>query len=184
MSVTALRKRDLSPISLEAGKISTISFRGEGIDGAEWLSRLDNGGHAVCNTSVLSSILLSYEYRTSHRLVKGKEYKVRIIYTDSFLATNPPTMASLRGFVASVYNPRALINLRAETVFLLREILSNKVLEQHGLMYVSVPHTPIEIGDKKYHLSLSRADEQSWVVPLLTDDTHEWPRGGAFAVLV
>ncbi len=156
-----------------------LTFIGLDLTGAQEVERL---GAAYRVGELAKSCLLSTatdSYDANHRLVLGQEYKVALVPHSEIKRDSDRTTRNLREWGRKNYGygkPLAGLTPR------IRERLSDKQLEELGLLYVVVLHDPIvdSDGDPRV-LDAGRRGGGRWLGTCWARPDDQWYVGGASA---
>lgn len=173
----------LAPVSFhrnEHGHI-VLTLDGLGLTGEQEVKRLEAAGFRVSDWAKLC-LTSTNGYNNNHRLVAGQEYKIALVPTREIERDSDRTTGALRKRGLERYGyekPRAGIVPR------IRELVSDKQMEEMGFWYIAAPHDAIKdsVGDP-YVLNASRYDDGRWLRAFWDHPAFRWNDFGAFAFLV
>ncbi len=161
----------------------TFTVVGTGLSGAEWLARLEAGGHKVSDWA--RDILSRPDYDASHRLEAGKVYTLALVRGSEISKVSNRTTSALQAIGVRDYGPQAVVGLKGELALLICEKFTNEELKKMGLEYIAVLHTPLVVSNGNPSvLSVNRDDGDSWVSASYGYSRNRWYDEGAFPVLV
>ena len=181
----ALFNQRKNPFVLERNEHGHVILTITGVDltGAEEVKRLIAADYRVSNyakSCFTSTADDSYDAR--HRLVAGQQYKLALVLGKEISRDADRTTQGLRDHAKSKYGYE---KPRAGVVPRVREILSDKQMEELGIWYAAALHDPIKDSDSSPRvLRADRGGEgrlvsASWVKP-----GSEWDGSGAFVFRV
>ncbi len=152
------------------------------LTGAQEIARLEASGHRVGDYA--KSVLLSTSkdgYDHKHRLLAGQSYQMVFMPGKTIAKDSDRTTENLRkqGLAFGYEKPRAGIVPR------IRELLSDKQLEEMGFWYIAGLHDPILDSDGyPCVLGVYRGGAGRWLNAYWDKPGDQWDGCGAFAFLV
>ena len=166
---------------IETNRI-TFTVIGTGLTSAEWITRLESGGHKPSDYA--KDILSKPGYDAKHRLEAGKEYKIVLVRGKEIRKDAERTTANLKALGRRELGDQAVSGLKGELALLIREKFTNAELEAMGLWYIAVLHEPIVSSDGSPGvLRAGRSGGGSWVFAYYGNPAYRWRDDGAFAFL-
>lgn len=154
----------------EEGGIIRCSVLSKGMKGERWIEHFENRGVFICNET--KKILLSPRFvptfgvRTELAIIRSALLPSDERYTIS---------AHERGLLKGLAIPEI------EETFLLRGKFSNKELEEMGLWWIAVMHTPVRSENKLFSLCVDRYGDKEWICAHGAKDYDSWNSEGGFA---
>lgn len=158
----------------------TFSVTGMNLTGEQEITRMKEKGFRV--SDYVSQVLTSTNadsYDANHHLEDDKEYRIVLVpgceITENRTTVNIQEYA--RGFGYEV--PLAGVMPR------IREVVSDKQMEQMEIWYIAGFHAPIkDTGGDSQVLNVDRNDDGQWLDANWDDPGCQWSDHGAFAFLV
>lgn len=173
-------EQKLTSVSFERNEHGHIVLTLDSLDltGKQEIERLTAAGFSVGDWA--KSCLLSTKkdgYDKNHRLVAGQQHKVALVPTKDVGGNR--TTGREYGFSFGYGQ------LLAGAVLRIREIVSDKQMEEMGFWYIAAPHDPITNSDGvPLVLRASRYDGGPWLGADWDHPGRRWLANGAFAFLV
>jgi len=171
-----------NPFAFEHNKHGhvVLTFTGLDLTGAQEVERLESGSYRASNYA--KSCFLSTQgdsYDLHHHLVACQTYKVALMPGREIESNSDRTTEALRRRGVEHYG---YSKPRAGLVPRIRETLSDKQMEELGILYVATLHDPIVglDGDPGV-LGAGRNDGGRWVNANWDSSDSRWIDGGAFA---
>ena len=178
----ALFNQCKNPFEFERNEHGHIVFTVTGLDliGEQEVERLTAAGFRVSDCA--KSCLLSIKkdgYDKNHRLVAGQSYKIALMPTREIERNADRTTGALRQAGTLKYGYEKLL---AGIVPRIREMVSDKQMEEMGFWYIAASHDTIKDSDgNPYVLYAGRGGGGRWL-DMFWD--QPWSDDGAFAFFV
>ena len=156
-----------------------LTFVGLDLTGAAEVERLRATGYRV--SEYAESCFVSTRddsYDSHHRLVAGQAYKVALVPGKEIVRDCDRTTANLRERGMRHYGYGKPL---AGLIPRVREVLSDKQMEELGIWYAAALHDPITVSNGYPRvLYARRSDDGRWVDTYWDDPDGQWGDGGAF----
>lgn len=156
-----------------------LTFTGLDLTGEQEIVRLEAAGYRVgdyaksCFTSTKAD-----GYDKNHRLIAGQEYKVALVPGKEVARDSDRSTANLRKLGTKYGYGKPL----GGHIPRIRESVSDKQMEEMGLVYIASLHDPIKDSDGGPGvLDADRGGDGRWVYAYWDDPGRQWSDGGAFA---
>ena len=171
-----------NPFAFERNEHGHAVFTITGLDltGAQEIEHLENGKYRVdgyakqCLTSTKAD-----SYDRNHRLVAGQTYKVALMPGKEIERSSDRTTENLRKRGMEKYGYSKPV---AGIVPRYRERISDKQMEDMGILYIASLHDPIEDSDgNPFVLSSFRSVGGRWLFTYWGKPGSRWDDSGAFA---
>lgn len=178
-------EQKLVPVSFDRNEHGHIVLTFEGLDlmGEQEVERLIAAGFRMSNWA--KSCLTSTRadgYNKRHRLVAGRQYKIALMPTREIERDFDRTTDALRKRGVEKYGygkPLAGIVPR------IRELVSDKQMEEMGFWYIAAPHDTIKDSDGVPDVLNAHGDDDGqWLNANWDHPDNHWNDFGAFAFLV
>jgi len=180
-------ERDAVRAALKLGSIFTrnehghvvVTFTGLDITGAEEIARLEAGGYRVGNYAKQCFTSTNDDsYDKCHRLVAGQQYRIALVPGKDIERDSERTTAALQKLGEKCGYGKAL----GGHIPRIREIISDKQMEEMGIWYIAALHDPIKnSGGNPDVLSVHRCGGERWVSAFWGYPDSQWSDDGAFA---
>lgn len=180
-----LREALCPPSQFERNEHGHIVLTLDGLDltGAEEIERLTQSRFRVSDWA--KSCLLSTKkdgYDKNHRLATGQQYKIALMPTREIERDSDRTTDALRKRGIEKYGYAKPL---AGIVPRIRELVSDKQMEDMGFWYIAAPHDPInDSGGYPRVIRAYRRDDGPWLRAPWYPPGDQWSGPGAFAFLV
>lgn len=146
----------------------------DGTPGHQWIERLEQKGFRL--TRWAKDVLKSPDFNPS----SGVTYRVSVLKGTVFTDTDRMTRK-----IRAEAERRKLAKPHPEVACLIRELFSDKELEQMGLWWIVVFHEPIKDSDPgPFLLFAGRGSEGRWLGAGCGRSDDCWCSGGGFAFVV
>jgi len=181
-----LQRKDRDPFKFERNEHDdhvVLTVTGLDLTGEQEVEQLNAAGFRVSDW--VKSCLTSKKadgYDKNHRLVAGQVYKIALMPTREIKCDSDRTTDALRERGIKKYGYEKPL---AGIVPRIREVVSDKQMEEMGFRYVVAPHDAIKDPDGSPSvLRVSRSGSGPWLHAHLDHLDRQWDDGGAFAFLV
>lgn len=174
-----------NPFALERNEHGhvVLTFTGLDLSGAAEIERLEAARYRV--SSIAKSCFLSTKedsYDKNHRLVAGRIYKVALMPGKEIKLNKDRTTANLRNRGTQHYGYGKSLGGFIPRV---REVLSDKQMQELGILYATALHDPIIGSDSGPDvLGADRSGDGGWVLADWGNPGDRWFDNGAFVFSV
>lgn len=181
----ALFNQGKNPFALERNEHGHVIITVTDLDltGEQEIERLTAAGYRLSDWA--KSCLLSRKadgYDRNHRLENGRAYKIALMPGKEIECDAERTTENLRKRGIEKYGYKKSFAGIAPRI---REVVSDKQLEEMGIWYVAALHDPIKDSDGyPYVLYAGRSVDGRWLDAYWGDPQYRWSGHGAFAFLV
>lgn len=158
----------------EKDGVITFTVTSDGTTGPEWIKRLEKGGFRVGD---YAKQLLKKMDTTDGVTTDGVTTDVTVLKGELF-SDNDRVTSKIRAEAES----RGLTEPNPEIACLIRELFTDKELEEMGVWSMVAMHEPIEDADGNPSLlGASRSGGGRWLGACYGEPDSEWGRGSSFA---